>query len=109
MKPENTKNGITFLPIPEFSDLSIAFGADGENYFDRKDLPVVPPVFENMAHKLFFEGGHLPELPACIDKIKAMRAIHAWLGSFSPAHEEKIATVGYALWVWASSSDDVAE
>jgi len=109
MKPEVTKHGITFLPIPEFSDEGIAFGLNPDNYFDKKNLPKVPPVFENLAHKLFFEGGRLPEFPDAIDKVKSMKVVRAWLGSYTPAHEEKMATVGYALWVWSTSSDDTAE
>lgn len=38
-----------------------------------------------------------------------MRAVGAWLGSFAPSHEEKINTVGYALWLWTSKTLDGEE
>ena len=100
MKPQKEINGITFFPVPEFGDLSAAFGADEEKFFNRTDLPEMPSKYEDMADKLFFEGGDIPELHNSVDREKALNAIRAWLSSATPAHEYKIATVGYALWLW---------
>ncbi len=109
MKPQAIKEGLTFLPIPDFNDVDVSFGSFKSAFFNKRNLPEIPPVFEKIAQELFFNGGDLPDLPETIDKVKARRAISAWLGSFEPGHEEKIATVGYALWVWSSSSDDSDE
>ncbi len=105
MKPEKTIKGLTFFPIPEFDDLTAAFGAPESAYFNRRDLPEVPKKFEDMASNIFFSGGKLDGLSPQVDKTKAIKAVRAWLSSFAPAHESKIATVGYALWLW---SDDKA-
>jgi hypothetical protein len=58
-----------------------------------------------MAQGLFFSGGKLPDFSPKVDRKKAFAALSAWLGSFAPAHEEKIATAAYALWLW---TDDAA-
>ena len=105
MKPKNRINNVTFYPVPVFGDESIAFGAKQDAYFKRSNLPDVPDEFEDMASSLFFSGGTLPEFSSCIDRSKAARAIKAWLSSWAPAHEEKITTVGYALWLWTSKGE----
>lgn len=104
-KPEPTCKGLVFYPIPEFSGIASAFGAEESRYFKRRDLPDVPMEFERMAQSLFFSGGKLPDMPSCIDRTKAMAAVKAWLRSFEPAHEAKIATVAYALWVWITREE----
>jgi hypothetical protein len=100
-QPEVTIKGLTFLPVPEFTDLDAAFGARRDKFFDRHDLPEVPRKYEQEASRLFYSGGEWPKFGADVDEGKARKAIRAWLCSFDPAHEAKTATVGYALWVWS--------
>lgn len=94
--------GLTFVPVPEFSDVDIAFGASRDAYFDRYALPKVPRKYGAMASRLFFSGGKIPAFAPEIDRTKAARALRAWLTSFAPAHEAKEATVAYALWAWGA-------
>jgi len=103
MSPEKTKNGLTFFPIPEFDDVSSAFGADEDRYFNRMNLPDIPSKYEDIVSNLFFSGGKLPELLESVDTGKAMKAMQAWLSSHAPAHEAKIATAAYAIWVWSEA------
>jgi hypothetical protein len=100
-QPAVSLNGLTFLPVPEFSDPELAFGAGEASYFDRRNLPEVPRKFKDDAMRLFYEGGKFPEFGADVDAAKAKRAIRALLSSFAPSHEAKEATVGYALWAWS--------
>lgn len=102
MIPSKRKNGITFFPVPKFSAKDSAFGVDEGKFFNRHNLPYIPAEFEDMAQSLFFNGGKLPKLSRHVDAAKASTAIRAWLGSWSPSHESKIATVGYALWLWTN-------
>lgn len=105
---EVVEKGLIFIPVPEFSDADIALGADESQFFSRHDLPEVPKRFEDMASELFFKGGRLPELNHEIDKDCALRAVRSWLSSSAPAHESKIATVGFALSVWVKQDDNHA-
>jgi len=105
MKPEKTIKGLTFYPVPEFDDITVAMGADESAFFNRHDLPEFPREYDDLANKLMFSGGKLEGLSPKVPMDKAMRAVRAWLCSFAPAHEAKTATVGYALWLW---SDDEA-
>jgi hypothetical protein len=98
--------GLTFLPVPEFDTLDAVFGAPESAYFNRRDLPDVPRKFEDEVHRLFFRGGEWPPLGADVDAPKAKMAIKALLSSFAPAHEAKVATVAYALWVWSPEAAD---
>lgn len=100
--PKATLNGLTFWPIPQFSDLELAFGAPGHAYFDRYNLPEVPTEHVRAANGLFFKGGALPTLDTRVDVVLANRATRAWLASFAPAHQAKEAAVGYAFWLWSS-------
>ncbi len=99
-KPEPTCKGLTFYPIPELKGL-----LDESRYFKRRELPDVPLEFEKMVRSMFFSGGELPEMPKCIDTAKAESAVSAWFYSCAPAHEAKIATVAYALWVWTTRQE----
>ena len=99
-EPEKTIDGITFYPVPEFSDAEEVFGAHLNRYFDRHHLPEVPRLYLDMASGFFFKGGELPKFHEKVDPRKAIRALHAWLSSWAPAHEAKEATVAYALWLW---------
>lgn len=105
MTPQTTIQGLTFFPVPDFDGPTSAFGAPASAFFDRRNLPDVPRKFEDMAQGLFFSGGKLPDFSPKVDRKKAFAALSAWLGSFAPAHEEKIATAAYALWLW---TDDAA-
>ena len=109
--PSVTNRGITFFPVPKFDNACIAFGADLNAYFpDRHDLPEVPEDWINEANRLFYKGGPLPEFDPRVDRTEAGRAVHAWLRSWGPSHEQKEATVGYAFWVWTSAAAiDAAE
>lgn len=93
--------GLTFLPVPDFTDPEVAFGAEASSYFNRRALPDVPRKFKDEAMRLFYQGGEFPEFGADVDAEKAKRAIRALLSSFAPSHEAKEATVGYALWIWS--------
>lgn len=99
--PEVTKDGLTFIPVPEFDDASVVMGADGKCFFDRRSRPRVPRQYEDMADTLFFKGGEIPEFAPDVDRVKAGRALRAWLRSWAPPHESKSTTVGYALWCWS--------
>lgn len=98
--PKHTKMGITFWPIPDVSDVEIAFGANKRWYFPRQQLPEVPQRYTDTVRRLFFKGGKLPDLPAQVDQKQAARFFRALLGSWEPSHEQKEATAAYALWVW---------
>ena len=100
MKPQKKIKCITFFPVPEFGEMAAGLGADESQFFSRHDLPEVPSEYEDLAQKLFFDGGAIPKLHHSVDRKKAIKALRAWLRSFEPAHEAKIATVGYALWLW---------
>ncbi len=98
--PTTTKDGLTFFPVPDFDGPSRAFGAELSAYFNRRTLPEVPSKYEDIIGKLFFTGGKLPDLQPGVDRAKATACIGALLASFAPAHEAKITTAAYALWVW---------
>jgi hypothetical protein len=104
--PEVRINGLTFWPVPEFSAAVAAFGAHESAFFNRRDLPKVPSKYLDAAASLFYSGGK-PDLGDDVPKGPAIAALSAWLGSFVPAHETKMATAGYALWVWAPESASV--
>jgi hypothetical protein len=100
MKPQKEIMGLTFFPVPNFDQVTVTFGANRSQFFDRYDRPKVPSIFEDIAQSLFYGGGPLPKLHPSVDKQKAQNALRAWLVSFAPAHEAKITTVAYALWLW---------
>ena len=100
--PSAVVRGLTFFPVPEFSDPEIAFGAQEGSFFNRRDLPDVPRKYRDAAMGLFYSGGKLPAFDPRIDPTLAARATKAWLGSWAPAHESKEATVGYAFWLWST-------
>lgn len=101
-RPQAVCNGLTFWPIPVVSDPECAFGLQGKHYFHRHALPKIPSHLEKQVQDLFFNGGRLEGLSKHVDVIKAERYMRALLSSFAPAHEAKIATAAYALWVWQS-------
>lgn len=98
--PKVSINGLTFFPVPKFKNADLVFGAPRESFFkSKKDLPEIPKDMEKLASSLFFEGGTV-NFHEKVNKEDGMRALQSWLLSFSPSHEVKIATVGYALWLW---------
>lgn len=101
-RPADSINGLTFVPVPQFTDVDVTMGANADRYFERHNLPDVPAKYKDLANALFFNGGALPALRSDIDRKEAMRAVKAWLCSFAPSHESKESTVGYALWVWSA-------
>lgn len=100
--PKTEINGLTFWPIPEFDRVRQTFGVGEQHYFDRRNLPKVPKKFERAVEDLFFNGGKLQGLSPQVDASKAHGAMRAWLSSWAPAHESKIATAAYALWLWST-------
>ena len=90
--------------MPEFDDTTKVWGAYKSAYFNRLSLPDVPQKYEDIASELMFKGGRVEGLSEKVDTGKATKAVKAWLCSFDVAHEAKITTVAYALWLW--SDDD---
>lgn len=108
--PKAVHMGLTFWPIPKFDGPSQAFGAGHECYFPRYERPKVPRKYEDAAESVFFKGGELPALDPRVDRKQAAGMLRALLSSFAPAHEAKITTAGYALWVWSTpEAIDAAE
>lgn len=59
-KAQDSINGHTFFPVPEFSDVECVWGAEKDRYFDRRNIPDVPRAFEDAASDFFFNGGKAP-------------------------------------------------
>lgn len=96
------------FPVPDIDAASAAFGATDKVFLKYADLP---EDFRRQSHpmcdvaqKLFSRGGRLADhglkIKAGLDEDKVYRALRAMLGSWAPAHEEKIGTVGVALANW---------
>lgn len=108
MKNQAKTETTTDFPIPEFTALDAAFGADIKTYLPREKIPdqmyAMRGKHADAASGLFFKGGRLEDfglrLKPGIDRKKAFTAISAWLCSFAPSHEQKIGTVAYALSQW---------
>ena len=100
--PARKCKGLTFSPIPKFCDAEVAFGAPDRYFFRRDDLPEVPREFEKMADAIFFRGERPAPFTPEVDAREAYRALRAWLSSWEPPHEAKVATVAYALWLWTT-------
>lgn len=101
-EPKAALNGLTFFPIPHFDQVQAAFGALEGSFFNRYKLPEVPRELVEAVGALFHKGGGLPDFDPRVDRNLAIRATKAWLCSWAPAHEAKIATVAYAFWVWST-------
>lgn len=54
----------------------------------------------NVAMKLFYSGGRLPQAKEGVDAMKARRHLMAVLGSFEPKHEHKEAGAGWLMSMW---------
>jgi hypothetical protein len=104
----------TMLPIPELSDLEVAFPAKApippwdelpKEFRDNWD----DNAWCDIAAKFFYKGGSLDEFKLTpkegVDVKKAIRAIKAALGSFEPSHEHKMAAVGYMLSQWFNRAE----
>jgi hypothetical protein len=103
------------IAVPDFNELDAAFGAKLAAYPAMTDIPAEfrdrhNNPFCEVASQIFFNGGSLAthglEFKPGIDRIKAMTALRAWLCSFEPSHELKIATVGYALSHWCEKASE---
>lgn len=101
------------LKIPDFDAPTVVFGARLETYPKMEDLPEEfrrekHPCCD-IAQSLFFKGGSLSDhglkFKPEVDGKKALNAIRAWLGSWDPKHEHKIAAVGYALSQWCEDCE----
>lgn len=102
-RPQEAVDGITFIPVPKFGGVEGTFGARADAFLSRHfDRYSIPREWRDMASKLFFEGGTIPNFQPDVDRKAAALALRAWLCSFDPAHEAKEATVAYALWVWST-------
>ena len=95
------------LPIPEFTDLDIAFGASEKAYCSKDEGCKLEKEFRkeaDAASKLFFNGGTLEQHGLTfkdeVDRTKAMRALKALMCSFEPSHEAKIGTIARYLNSW---------
>lgn len=92
--------GLVFWPIPVFTGDDVFIGARADRFFPRGDLPQVPSKYTDLASSLFFRGGAIvPHVGSDVNPRLATVALRSLLGSFEPAHEAKIATAGYLLWV----------
>lgn len=99
-------------PLFDVDDISIVFStaqghvADGGPYLDyyAGQCRDVPRAYKDKANHLFFHGGSLADIGLKAregyDAARVRRAIQYLLGSFAPKHEEKEATVGFALMKW---------
>jgi hypothetical protein len=99
---------------PKFSDADVVlFGARLSEFPPFDDLP---EEFRRRRHRcceiaqnLFFNGGKLSDhglkLKPGLKSEDVYRALSAWLSSFEPKHEHKIAAVGYAISEWFDEAD----
>lgn len=104
---------VAVLPIPEISDLDVAFGVDALKWMPPMDeIPAEfkvqgfgpkSPEWNRIVSRWFFNG-----LPATtkfvakdgVDGKAALRVIKATMGSFEPKHEHKEACCAYMLASW---------
>lgn len=96
----------------KFEGLDAAFGARGQDYPTRADIPDQfynhNSPYNQVVSSLFFSGGKLEDFGLSfkpgIDKAQAMTAIRALLSSFDPKHEIKMGTVAWALSKWCDGT-----
>jgi len=94
--------------IPEITDADVAFGridfAPKMNDLPEEFQDYHRNKFCKIASKLFFNGGNLADHGLSprdgVDLSGAMRALNAFMGSFEPKHEHKIAAAGYLIDQW---------
>lgn len=99
-------------PLFDVDNISLVFStahghvADGGPYLDYYggQCRAVPREYKEKASHLFFCGGSLADIGLKaregFDAVRVRRAVQYLLGSFAPKHEEKEATVGFALMKW---------
>jgi hypothetical protein len=93
------------MPV-DITDVDAAFPAHVRHLMPP--MADIPEPFQHgnawtrLASSIFFKGANAKAWKAKpgIDKLKALRHIMCVLGSFEPAHEHKIAAVGYLLSQW---------
>lgn len=107
-------------PLFDVADADVAFsnasGVIGEGgYYLRRSPPqysLVPDEYVDKASTLFFKGGDLGAIGlkprAGHDLKRIMRALRFLLTSFEPSHEQKEATVGFALMKWCEPIETVS-
>jgi hypothetical protein len=100
----------TAWPVPEISDVEMAFPANVLDWIPSRDE--IPDEFKFIRGKSewtdivsawFFQGlsDKVEFYPAeGVDPEKALRAIKALLGSFQPKHEHKEEAAAYLLSLW---------
>jgi hypothetical protein len=103
--PARVCKGLTFYPVPEFDNETVMIGVNEDQYFNRYDRPDIPREYQDRVQKIFFQGGTTPKVKTKEDQILVNRAFLAWLCSFTPAHEAKIDTVAYALWLYETDEE----
>jgi hypothetical protein len=107
-------------PVFDLTDAQVAFstfgGARYLNYYEGQ-CDLVPREWQKLASTMFFRGAQKADngdwligetrlkVKDGIDPVKAGRCISALLRSFEPKHEEKEATVGFALSKWFDRVD----
>jgi hypothetical protein len=107
------------FPFVEVTDVDIAFGGI-PNY--EEALAACPPEFYSdnefsaLAQKWFSEGlqpetdlaGFGIRVEAIEDAVQQRRYVEAWLGSFEPHHQDKIAVSGWLLSLMLVRQEDTA-
>lgn len=92
--------------VPEMSGIDRAFGGSGRAWRSVFDALAAatrgrkPGPGEDLASRLFFEGGKLPKRRPNVDDPTYQRVMSfaiATLGSFEPDHNSKIRVVGALL------------
>jgi len=88
-------------PIPEVTDLDMAFGSTTHYPKGIKELKV-DRKWTDLFSELFYNGYRNISVTfkEGADPKKAMRAIRAAMTSFEPKHEDKEKAVGYMLSEW---------
>lgn len=95
-------------PVFDIDPISVAFSTlEGPKYYlsyYEGQCFLVDRRWTDIASSLFFRGGKVEDfglkLRDGLDKRKVMMCLRALLGSFGPKHEEKEATVGFAISKW---------
>lgn len=91
--------------VPDFDKITAAVGADIEQYPPMSAIPDEHRAGRskecNVASALFFEGGSLAEhglrLKPGVDADRFYRTLRAYIASFAPQHEHKMATCGWLI------------
>jgi len=100
------------MPLLDLGAVDMAFStANGHlhsggrylSYYEGQ-CDLVPAEWQKRANTLFFKGGGLDglglKIKTGLDRAKVQANLHHLLSSWGPKHEEKAATVGFALMKW---------